>query len=223
MIGGQRRRSHQYFLCRGKPKFSSPAKQLREVASRNFPYHQLRNRTPGLIQSVVSHAATLLEQNYLDRVAAARIAETNTTTNLDTDTNKSVHHVIDFALALDLDRRPRMNRMGTEIISTHRKVQADQIARLMALKTAELWGWKDDSLDGRRRMRIAKAACRQVAYDFGYEKTFTGSRLTVWELSLADGISIGTTQKSLCSPENGGSEAYVDKIEGTFLLYKGIQ
>ena len=77
---------------------------------------------------------------------------------------------IQFTLALDLGRRPRLNRCGTSNIIVHKQKQARQVEMLMIVTTAKLWGWEDDLLNPKRRVRIARAVCKQVAYDHGYER-----------------------------------------------------
>ena len=90
--------------------------------------------------------------------------------NLIEEEINNVDNDIEFALALDLERRPRMNRSGTERIEVHRRKQACENEKMLVLHIAKLWGWKDESLHPRRRMKIARATCTQVAYDFGYAK-----------------------------------------------------
>jgi hypothetical protein len=70
-----------------------------------------------------------------------------------------------FALALDLDRRPRLQRNGADTIQVHQKVQAGERERQLAVHTATCWGYKNAMLSHRQRMRIAQAACTQVAYN----------------------------------------------------------
>ena len=117
-------------------------------------------------------------------------------------------------MALDLERRPRMNRSGTERIEVHGRKQACENEMMLVLHIAKLWGWKDESLHPRRRMKIARAACTQVAYDFGYAKPLSAVRLRFWESILNNAIADGTSQEPL-SPQNGGSIKYCDKIEST--------
>ena len=47
---------------------------------------------------------------------------------------------IQFTLALDLGRQPRMNCSETTQIVVHKQKQARQVERLMIVTTAKLWG-----------------------------------------------------------------------------------
>jgi hypothetical protein len=58
-----------------------------------------------------------------------------------------------FALALDLERRPRLQRNGGDPIEVHKKVQADETSRQLAVHTATYWGYKNPMLSHRQRMR----------------------------------------------------------------------
>ena len=122
---------------------------------------------------------------------------------------------IQFALALDLGRRPRMNRSGTTQIVVHKQRQAKQVERLMIITTAKLWGWEDDSLSSKRRVRIARAVCKQVAYDHGYERPITHNMLSKWEQSLRSAVLNGSEDvaNDVLSPQVGGSKQYLDMIE----------
>ena len=168
----------QDFICRGRPIFKSPTKQLQKVHAGVFVYHQLSHRPGGATRRVVTaHATTIVRTNYIERVAAAEVAATTAAVAAKAAENArivanvsiEVEPQIQFALALDLERRPRLNRSGTSEIVVHKQKQARQVERLMIITTAKLWGWEDDSLCPKQRIRIARAVCKQVAYDHGYE------------------------------------------------------
>ena len=91
---------------------------------------------------------------------------------------------------------------------------------MMILSTAKLWGWLDDTLESRRRVRIARAACRQVAYDHGYKQPITHSMIMSWEETLCDAVTHGTTNvaNDILSPKVGGSKQYLDSIEGMYSM-----
>ena len=159
----------QDFICRGRPIFKSPTKQLQKVHAGIFVYHQLSHRPGGAIRrGVTAHASTIVRTNYIERVAAAAAATAAAAaaenTRIVANVSIEVEPQIQFALALDLGRRPRMNRSGTTQIVVHKQRQAKQVERLMIITTAKLWGWEDDSLSSKRRVRIARAVCKQVAY-----------------------------------------------------------
>ena len=65
-------------------------------------------------------------------------------------------------------------------------------------------------------MKIARAVCRQVAFDNGYEKPFSASRLRFWDEKLTEAIDNGTSPDPLSS-NHRGSVGYCNckGIEGT--------
>ena len=82
-------------------------------------------------------------------------------------------------------------------------------------------GMVDLMLESRRRVRIACAACRQVAYDHGYKRPITHSMIMLWEESLCDAVTHGGTTKvanDILSPKVGGSKQYLDSIEGMYSM-----
>jgi hypothetical protein len=100
-----------------------------------------------------------------------------------------------FALALDLKRRPRLSRTAEVYIPILDSKQADQRSRNLVIHTAQRWGWRDPFLTQSRRLEIAKAACRQVAFDLGYTRPLAHSRLPYWYASLGDAIDSGVLTK----------------------------
>ena len=122
---------------------------------------------------------------------------------------------VDNALNLNLDSRPRMMRNNSTVeIKVHERKQADQLARMWVLHTAKVWGWQDESLDGRKRMKIARAACHQVAYDFGYEMPFSAAQLKAWDKLLQQQVNEGVAPEDASSPRHAGRRKYCDIIEG---------
>ena len=118
---------------------------------------------------------------------------------------------IGFALVLDLERKPRLNRMGTKEITVHGGKQADAHARLLALATAKKWGWQNKMFSNAERQRIAQAACTQVSYDLGYSKRISWSRLEAWEKATDEYVAEGDTSK--LAPQHKGAKSYIDRIE----------
>ena len=51
----------------------------------------------------------------------------------------------------------------------------------MTLFTAIKWGWDDSSITFRMKSKVVKAACTQVAYDYGLKNSFATSQLPAWE------------------------------------------
>ena len=97
-------------------------------------------------------------------------------------------------------------------IIVHTRKQADERAKNLALHTAIKWGWRDPCLTRTRRNYIAKAACRQVAYDLGYSVCLAASRLPFWYGSLNDSIINGENADPL-SPSQCGTSKYLETIE----------
>ena len=104
-----------------------------------------------------------------------------------------------LALGLDLDCQPRTNCQGTGIVHVHNKKQAKENERMMALFTAKLWEWKDPNLHCKARKRIARAACRQVGYDFGYSNELASSMLPTWESMVTTAIQTGENDAACTS------------------------
>lgn len=82
----------------------------------------------------------------------------------------------------------------------------------MVLHTAIMWGWRDACLTRTRREYIAKAACRQVAYDLGYSVSLASSRLPLWYGSINDAITEGENADPLL-PSMSGRPKYLEAIE----------
>ena len=91
-------------------------------------------------------------------------------------------------------------------------MQADERARHMVVHCAVLWGWRDPCNTYSARLRIAKAACRLVAYDFGYPKPLAHTQLPYWVGKINDAIVSGESADPV-SPVYCGSSKYVKTIE----------
>ena len=220
MIRGKRTNCRQFFICNGKPICKSPTQQLQEIKKGNYNYLQVRY-AGCLKREVSSHATDLTHALYMSRCDNdTTTTTTTTTTNNNTDTTPiasnttPVNHKIDFAFTLNFERRPRMDRNGDEEIKVHERKQPQETEKTYALLTAKRWGWQDNSLHSKRRMKIARAVCRQVAFDNGYEKPFSASRLRFWEEKLAKAIDDGTSPNPLSS-KHRGTVGYYEGIEGT--------
>lgn len=83
----------------------------------------------------------------------------------------------------------------------------------MVIRTAILWGWRDPCLAYKRRQEIAKAACRQVAYDLGYKQPLAHAQLPYWYGRLQDAFATGADQEDPVSPSQCGRQSYVQDIE----------
>ena len=47
---------------------------------------------------------------------------------------------------------------------------------MIALFTASKWGWNNSSITYKMKLYVTKAACCQVAHDYGFKCTFTTSQ-----------------------------------------------
>ena len=101
---------------------------------------------------MAEHARQLTAAHSLQRITTNRGPERlivdNENANMILDETKNA---MSFALALDLDRQPRMNGQGTAVTPVHDRKQARENERMMVLFTAKQWGWKDPSLHCKRR------------------------------------------------------------------------
>ena len=59
---------------------------------------------------------------------------------------------------------------------------------MVAIFTALKWGWNDSSITYQMKLRVAKAACCQVAYDCGFKYIFSFSLLPVLKKKIDSAI-----------------------------------
>ena len=85
------------------------------------------------------------------------------------DIQVNMYAEVNFALTLSFTRTPRFSRNGEDVICIHKRKQASENERMMALFTAIKWGWNDSSVKIKMKTKIAKAACCQVSYDYGFK------------------------------------------------------
>ena len=90
--------------------------------------------------------------------------------------------------------------------------QADERARHLVLHTASLWGYRDPTIPCNTRRDIAKAACRQVAYDLGYFKALAHTQLPSWYAKVSSQVTGGESSDPL-SPSHSGRNSYISNIE----------
>ena len=87
----------------------------------------------------------------------------------------------------------------------------------MVLFTAKRWGWSDPTITQKRRQRIARAACIQIAYDYGYQKELASSQLEKWEILLNKSIGNGVSSRTNpLSPLHSGAKTYTSEIEKAY-------
>jgi hypothetical protein len=145
------------------------------------------------------------------------VVRVNPTTRIQNDEQveavaSRVDEAVNYAAALDLDRRPRLSRTNAENIEVHTRKQADERARMLVLHTAIMWGWLDPCITKTRRIFIGEAACRQVAYDLGYRSPLAATRLPFWHGLVHMAVHEGEYSNQL-SPSQAGSKKYVAAIE----------
>jgi hypothetical protein len=166
-----------WYICLGDPEYNNPRHQEKAIKQKMFAYQEFDSSSPKdklLARELRAKAKEILLSN-----ATARIKKAQESKEKDESRDKVLKQASDpsefkeaiaYALALDLEREPRLDRAGVNEIEIHKRNQVNEQERVMILFTAKLWGWQDPSLTKRKRMRIAMAACRQVAYDYGHRK-----------------------------------------------------
>jgi hypothetical protein len=124
-----------------------------------------------------------------------------------------VKEQIDFALTLNLKRRPRLTRSGDKEITVHKRKQANDQEKGRIHYIASLWGWKDPQKTYAERQRIAMAACNLCAYDFGFGNTLAYRRLSVWDGELEKSLETGEGAGNCLSPKHAGRNGYTAEID----------
>ena len=144
----------EYFICRGEPYFSKPVYQVKERMKGSFAIGELQSL--GNLGRAIARHATIIRATSLYRRLGVSDQEDSTNNKENTRTKPTdeehqqqmmlnlqsdVENAISFALALDLDRRPRMNRQGTGVIEIEKSLrQAREKERLLVIYTAKKWG-----------------------------------------------------------------------------------
>jgi hypothetical protein len=182
-------------------------KQLRTKIKRTVNgilRRRLIARVNGECNLQVHVAASIDATSTITRVAGMEEEEVVTLANI-------FEEGISFALALDLNRRPRVSRTKEGFIPILPRKQVDERSRHLVIHTAMRWGWRDPFLTQSRRLEIAKAACRQVAFDLGYTAPLAHSRLPFWYGNLSEAIASGENliDNDPVSPSHCGSTSYV--------------
>ena len=210
--------SRHYFVCSGTPIYPRVKDQLMAVKNGEFAYRDLRFQYR-LKQKITHQAYTVRTSSVVGQFCHGkakgppRQIKKSTTIELKHGTlDDKTKEKVDFALKLDLDREPRLNREGMKEIVVHERKYASRKERYLAVSTALSWGWKDDRLYVKTRARIGRAACRQVAYDSGYRSELSAARLPQWWSDMVDGSDTGDTNDAL-SAKRRGRRNYCDSIE----------
>jgi len=187
-----------WYICLGNPEYNNPLHQEKAIKQKEFAYQEFDSSSPKdklLARELRAKAKEILLSN-----ATARIKKAKESKEKDEARDKVLQQASDpskfeeaiaYGLALDLEREPRLDRAGVNEIEIHKRNQLNEQERVMILFTAKVWGWQDPSLTKRERMRIAMAACKQVAYDYGHRKTLGYTRLPIWEAEVNKAIATG--------------------------------
>lgn len=117
-------------------------------------------------------------------LATAATSTATTTTDVFNDDINDVENQINNELQLNLDYRLQRNRKDMDVIEVHKRKQANQLDQMLVLHTTKLWGWQDDLLNSRIRIKIACAMCCQIAYNHNYGTAFSAARLSAWDSIL---------------------------------------
>ena len=168
----------EYFYCIGVPEYRGPQHQIDSLNRRGasvFVWTRLKSTRSSEFQQLFDSCKKLALQirnhRLVHRLAnkgeiEGRDLSEQVVEEMSNLTNKNIQQ----ALLLDLEKRPRISRgssLGFVKVNPKRVV-ADERARHMILHTAIMWGWNDPVNTVAMHRKIAKAACRQIAYNFGY-------------------------------------------------------
>lgn len=223
-----------YYFCVGRPTFRSPLVQQKSIegSSRRSELKSMLMPVAGswgdqklrrsLGKLAVDLKATALVRRIMDQAADRgrvldRESQNVEEVTLDVEGDPSwffakVQQQIEFALVLDLSRVPRLSRSGAHAILLHDRRQANERERNIVLHTAVQWGYHDPLLTNSARQRIAKAACRQVAYDYGFRNVLAVTRMPAWFGELRMALTHGDSTDPL-SPSHSGKKGYMDSID----------
>ena len=214
-----------HFFCLGDPIWVNPMTQNKNVTIVSVELHpdggkELRTKIKRTVNGI-------LKRRLVSRVngeGSVEVANSTDATSI-TDTTAAtmeeeevislattLEEGIEYALALDLNCRPRVTRTKEAFIPILDRKQADEKSRHLVIHTAMRWGWRDPFLTKSRRLEIAKAACRQVAFDRGFTSPLAHSRLPYWYGCLSDAIDLGENSDPV-SPSHCGKTSYVETIE----------
>ena len=170
-------------------------------------------RLPAEDSSVIGQYIQDLKQAEIQERVKARLAAEKGTAEVQVRLLATVERSIRAAEALELDVTPRVKRNGDGTIEMHTRKQFSGMERCMAVSLVKLWGYEHPSLLFREKMRIASAAGKLIAYDYGFSKHVGCNSYSVrrWCKSLATGVKSGTTRP--LDAAHGAKQGISDKIE----------
>ena len=151
------RSSRAWFVCIGQPEYGRVVDQQikKKVICRNLELatsrdHCLRTRVAQVCRTLSEEALTGRIQAEQRKWATLKASADCTNDVVDAIASAEPSQVvdmvkeqIDFALTLNLKRRPRLTGSGDKEITVHQRKQANDQEKGRILYIASLWGWKD--------------------------------------------------------------------------------
>ena len=200
-------------MCKGNPTFCSPAKQILATKMGVLCYEHLRYLTRSdrsLKSKLEDHIDLTQNITYTELVTVEedRIITLDTTPRISAATEAFIpsppsliirtappplsHKYEDqiiAVLSLDLRQYPRPSRNNANTNIPLQKTQiSTQAIRLLILVTAKTWGLNHYTATYAKRMRVARAASRLIAYDNGYLFEFSIRSIMRWESEVNNKI-----------------------------------
>ena len=132
-----------------------------------------------------------------------------------------------FAQTLDFDKRIGDNLRPTRFDGTigfavNNRSRPTERMRWIILLLAREWGYNTPGLAIKKQTAIANAACRLVAYDFGFQRPPKGTTLADWNRALTASIQSGSPSLAdAVKPKGIGymGGKYTDNIEREYPGY----
>ena len=92
---------------------------------------------------------------------------------------------------------------------------------MMALFATIKWRWNDSPITYKIKLRVTKAVCCQVVYDYGFKCAFATSQLPASKKikSAIEGNTLLGPNLNRLSSDHLGSQKYIDYIEHIHLKY----
>ena len=207
---------NQHFFVVGKPFHRTPLIQQTELKAGRFSFDTkpgvntiLSRRISEIAMAIQTKQALEREKEYEQQMEEA-MQKHPMCVPLTIITE--IEQQIQFAFALNLSSSQRLNRQGSGEIAIHMRKQANESDRQHVVHLATYWGYRDPNLTANERMRISVAACRQVAYDRGFQKPLAHTQVSKWFCCLDSSLKEGKKLDPL-SPSILGKKSYVQKIE----------
>jgi hypothetical protein len=137
-------RSRVHYICIGQSIWRNPAVQPKAFTC--LPTHRVRAEQRQLMLDFSRAGTRILDERNASRFNTLVPSEprpANWRINVQEITNR-FEKEINYALALDLNRLPRLSRTNAAPIIIRKEQQADLHARHMCVHNAILWGWRNE-------------------------------------------------------------------------------